>query len=88
MANCSDQVTSLAPLKACPLLRKLDLRGCLPPLHDQVEDLQLACTLDLDLADPSSVVLGLGLTLHTLVNELQPSMSPVAQCAAASMCVC
>jgi hypothetical protein len=71
------RVSSLAPLKACSKLRKLDLRGCFQ-LRDvaQVEDLQLSCTL---LANPSSVA------LEGLVHELQPSMSPFAQSAAASV---
>ncbi|KAG1657786.1 hypothetical protein FOA52_012864 [Chlamydomonas sp. UWO 241] len=38
-------VMSLAPLKACTRLRKLDLRGChSDELYDQVEDLRLTCT--------------------------------------------
>ncbi|KAG1666698.1 hypothetical protein FOA52_013610 [Chlamydomonas sp. UWO 241] len=63
-------VTSLEPLTACPRLRRLDLRGCRPSLHDQVEDLQLACT---QLADPSSV------ELEGLVHDLQPSMMHFTQ---------
>jgi hypothetical protein len=63
-------VVSLSPLKACTRLRKLDLHGCGPVLHDQVEDLRLICT---HLADPASV------ELEGLVHELQPNMPPEAQ---------
>ncbi|KAG1680181.1 hypothetical protein FOA52_000294 [Chlamydomonas sp. UWO 241] len=69
----SGAVTSLAPLKACLSLRKLDLRGCNPELHNQVDDLQLTCT---QLADPASV------ELEGLVHELQPSMTPDIRTAA------
>ena len=71
------QVTSLAPLNACFKLRKLDLRGSQPVLHDQVEDLRLACT---QLADPSSVV------LEGLVHELQPSRPGTPWLSAYTLC--
>jgi hypothetical protein len=61
---------SLAPLAACPRLRKLDLRGCSSALINQVEGLQLTCT---QLADPQSVV------FEGLVHELQPFMPPSTQ---------
>jgi hypothetical protein len=40
----NEQIYSLAPLKACTRLLKLDLRGCNCELRDQVADLRLACT--------------------------------------------
>ncbi|KAG1675160.1 hypothetical protein FOA52_003383 [Chlamydomonas sp. UWO 241] len=58
-------IRSLSPLKACPRLRKLDLRGCLPALNAQVQDLRLSCT---QLAAPLSV------EIVGLVHELQPSI--------------
>ncbi|KAG1665992.1 hypothetical protein FOA52_010090 [Chlamydomonas sp. UWO 241] len=48
------QFRSLALLKACPRLRKLDLTRCHSVLADQVENLRLSCT---ELAAPSSVKL-------------------------------
>ncbi|KAG1674218.1 hypothetical protein FOA52_013838 [Chlamydomonas sp. UWO 241] len=60
-------IESLAPLKACPRLRKLDLRDTMIDLEEQVEDLRLTCT---QLAHPSSV------KPKGLVHELQPSMPP------------
>jgi hypothetical protein len=63
----SRSVKSLAPLKACTRLRKLGLRSCDSVLHDQVQDLRLACT---QLADPASV------KIEGLVHDLQPNMSP------------
>ncbi|KAG1680185.1 hypothetical protein FOA52_000298 [Chlamydomonas sp. UWO 241] len=69
----SGAVTNLAPLKACLSLRKLDLRGCNPELHSQVDDLQLTCT---QLANPASV------ELEGLVHELQPNMKPDIRTAA------
>jgi hypothetical protein len=68
------QVTSLAPLKACPRLRKLDIRSCRHTLQDQVEDLRLSCK---HLADPKTV------EIEGLVLDLQPDMPPGAQAAAA-----
>jgi hypothetical protein len=70
----STSVMSLAPLKACTRLRKLDLRGCFE-LHDQVQDLRLACT---QLADPAS------LKIEGLVHDLQPSNPPYMQEGAAT----
>ncbi|KAG1655971.1 hypothetical protein FOA52_009398 [Chlamydomonas sp. UWO 241] len=67
-------VTSLVPLKACPKLRKLDLRGCNPVLRAQVADLRLSSCPEL--ADTDLVV------LEGLVNELQRSMPPGVQKAA------
>jgi hypothetical protein len=64
------QVRSLASLKACTTLRKLDLRGFLPALNSQVEDLQLSCS---HLAAPQSV------ELEGLVHELQRSIPPHMQ---------
>jgi hypothetical protein len=65
------QFISLAPLKALPKLRKLDLRGCQPVLLSQVADLQLsACP---HLAHPSTV------ELEGLVQELQPNVPPGIQ---------
>jgi hypothetical protein len=73
----NEQIDSLAPLKACTRLRKLDLRDCYYELRDQVADLRLACT---QLADPASVM------IVGLVHELQPSIPPVMQaCAAYSL---
>jgi hypothetical protein len=66
-------ITSLAPLKACTRLRKLDLHGCFQ-LRNQVEDLRLACT---QLADPASV------KIEGLVHDLQPSITPGMQGSAA-----
>jgi hypothetical protein len=69
------QVTSLAPLKACPRLCKLDLRGCRSTLQDQVADLQrVACT---QLADPKTV------EIEGVVLDLQPGMPLWVQQAAA-----
>jgi hypothetical protein len=68
------RVQSLAPLKACPRLRKLDLRDCHPVLAAQVHDLQVACT---QLVDPSSV------KVEGLVHELQPGIPPDMQAYAA-----
>jgi hypothetical protein len=59
------QIASLAPLKACTRLRKLDLRDCNSDLHNQMQDLRLACT---QLADPASV------KIEGLVHNLQPSI--------------
>ncbi|KAG1676976.1 hypothetical protein FOA52_014853 [Chlamydomonas sp. UWO 241] len=70
----SVQVGSLVPLKACPEFRKLDLRSCVPALHNQLHDLGLTCT---QLADPSSVV------VPGLVHALQPSIRPDSQARAA-----
>ncbi|KAG1653894.1 hypothetical protein FOA52_013777 [Chlamydomonas sp. UWO 241] len=70
----SDSVVSLAPLKACNSLRKLDLRGRRSALHNQVEDLRLVCP---QLADPASV------EVEGLVHDLQRNMSPNTQCRAA-----
>ncbi|KAG1670666.1 hypothetical protein FOA52_010941 [Chlamydomonas sp. UWO 241] len=63
-------VRSLAPLKACTKLCKLDLRDCHYELYDQAEDPQLTCT---QLAAPSSV------ELAGLVHTLQPNMPPDMQ---------
>ncbi|KAG1677658.1 hypothetical protein FOA52_010441 [Chlamydomonas sp. UWO 241] len=65
---------SLAPLRACTRLRKLDFCGCSVQLHDQVEDLRQACT---QLAPLSSV------RLEGLVHEMQPSIPPNMQARAA-----
>ncbi|KAG1672441.1 hypothetical protein FOA52_013227 [Chlamydomonas sp. UWO 241] len=79
MAGCK-YVNSLAPLKACIKLCKLDIRGCdfapedvedLQP--DEVEELQQTCT---QLADPSSV------ELKGLVHELRPNIPRWHQTAA------
>jgi hypothetical protein len=61
-------VVSLAPLKACPGLRKLDLRGSMFDLDEQVEDLLLPTCMQL--ADPASV------ELEGVMHELLPSMPP------------
>jgi hypothetical protein len=71
----SRSVKSLAPLKACTRIRKLDLRACDPELRNQVEDLRLACT---QLADPASV------KIEGLVHDLQPSIPPYMQANAAT----
>ncbi|KAG1673876.1 hypothetical protein FOA52_012901 [Chlamydomonas sp. UWO 241] len=60
-----NSVVSLAPLKACTRIRKLDLRGCASETHEQVEELQLACT---QLADPASV------QLESLLHDLKANM--------------
>jgi hypothetical protein len=60
----NDQIDSLAALKACTKLRKLDLRFC-DFDSDHVEDVQLACPL---LADPESV------EIEGLVHDLQPNI--------------
>ncbi|KAG1673099.1 hypothetical protein FOA52_013169 [Chlamydomonas sp. UWO 241] len=67
------QVRSLAPLAACTKLCKLDLRGCLPALNAQVQDLQLTCT---QLAAPPSVELQ-GL-VHELQHRIPPDMQQIA----------
>jgi HEAT repeat protein len=67
MADNGRSVKSLAPLKACTRLRKLDLSDCHDELRDQVADLRLACT---QLADLASV------EVEGLVHDLQPNMSP------------
>ncbi|KAG1672446.1 hypothetical protein FOA52_013232 [Chlamydomonas sp. UWO 241] len=72
MAGC-EFVESLAPLKACTKLRKLDLRGCYDELYGEVEDLQQTCT---QLADPSSVA------VEGLVHELRPNIPSWRQTAA------
>ncbi|KAG1656410.1 hypothetical protein FOA52_009388 [Chlamydomonas sp. UWO 241] len=61
----NQQILSLAPLKACTSLRKLDLHGCGGKLYDQVEGLRETCT---QLADPSSV------KLEGLAQRLQPNL--------------
>ncbi|KAG1656746.1 hypothetical protein FOA52_009122 [Chlamydomonas sp. UWO 241] len=66
----NEEVTSLAPLKGCPKLRKLDLRGCQPDLYGLVADLQPSCP---QLADVESVA------VEGLVLDLQPSMPPGVQ---------
>jgi hypothetical protein len=68
------QVASLAPLKACPRLRKLDLRDCRSVPRDQVADLQLSCT---HLLDPSTV------EIEGTVLELRLNMPPNVQANAA-----
>ncbi|KAG1656433.1 hypothetical protein FOA52_006975 [Chlamydomonas sp. UWO 241] len=67
---------SLAPLKACTKLRKLDLRGCKGLDLQELEDLRLACT---KLEDPTSV------ELEGLVHDLQPKMSPNARAGASKI---
>jgi hypothetical protein len=74
MAGCTS-VMSVAPLKACTRLRKLDLSGCDSELRNQVQDLRLACS---QMADPASV------ELEGLVHELQPSIPPGMQADAAN----
>jgi hypothetical protein len=71
----NEQIDSLAPLKACTRLRKLDLHGCEVVLYDQVQDLRLACT---QLADPASV------EIEGLVHELQPRVPTYMQASAAN----
>ncbi|KAG1661155.1 hypothetical protein FOA52_002530 [Chlamydomonas sp. UWO 241] len=75
LAGNNLRITTLAPLKACPKLCKLDLRGCRRVLRDQVEDPQrVSC---LQLAHPASV------ELEGLAHQLQPSMPPGVQAGAA-----
>jgi hypothetical protein len=58
-------VTSLEPLKACTVLRKLDLRHCRNVLPGDLEDLRLSC---IHLEDPETV------EVEGLVFELRPGM--------------
>jgi hypothetical protein len=64
---------SLAPLAACPRLRKLDLRDCGTVLERQVADMRRGHAQP---ADPVSV------RLEGLVHDLCPTMSVAAQTAA------
>jgi hypothetical protein len=65
---------TLAPLKACKRLAKLDIRGGWFVLHEEFEDLHLVCN---QLADPQSV------ELEGRVHDMHPSIPPDMQWRAA-----